>query len=77
MEATMNDIKTKEIINIKNGQRLGFVADMQINLDDGKITALIVPGPYKMMGIFGKPPDVVIRWENIETIGEDLIIVSF
>ena len=77
MDCTVNEMRTKEIINIKNGQRLGFVSDAVVDLETGKLTALVVPGSYKVMGIFGRENDTVIKWEHIETIGEDLIIVSY
>ena len=47
------DLRQKEVINISDGMRLGFVYDVEINFEKGSIDAIIVPGPSKMMGIFG------------------------
>lgn len=37
------DFKHKEVININNGKRLGFVQDVTANLETGMITSIIVP----------------------------------
>ncbi len=73
---SINDIRNKEIINIKTGVRLGFPIDAQVDLESGVLTALVVSGGYKVMGMFGKENDIVIKWENIKTIGDDLIIIE-
>lgn len=73
---SINDIRNKEIINIKTGVRLGFPIDAQVDLESGALTALVVSGGYKVMGMFGKENDIVIKWENIKTIGDDLIIIE-
>ncbi|MDR1392072.1 MAG: YlmC/YmxH family sporulation protein [Clostridiales bacterium] len=72
----INDLKSKEVINISDGARLGFVHDAEFDSENGNITSIIIPGSYKFMGIFGKENDLSIPWENIEKIGEDLIIVK-
>ena len=73
---SINEIRNKEVINIKTGARLGFPSDIEIDLDNGRLISLIVPGNYRIMGIFGKDSDTIIKWENIKTIGNDLIIIE-
>jgi YlmC/YmxH family sporulation protein len=71
-----NELRNKEVINIKTGARLGFPSDIEIDLESGNLVSIIVPGNYKIMGLFGKEADMVIKWENIKTIGDDLIIIE-
>jgi len=70
------DLKQKEVINISDGCRLGFVADIEFDLKTGKIEAIIIPGSGKMFGIFGHEQEIRIKWSDIDQIGEDLIIVD-
>ena len=42
---TICDLKQKEVINIKDCKRLGFVGDVDFDMKTGCMTALIVPGP--------------------------------
>ena len=71
------DFKHKEVINICNGKRLGFVQDVCADLETGKITSIIVPGvTNKLMSLFSNSNDIVIPWDRIKCIGEDLILVE-
>lgn len=70
------DFKHKEVININNGKRLGFVQDVCANLENGRITSIIVPGSKKLMNMFAREDDIVIDWERIKCIGDDVILVD-
>ncbi|MBR2452873.1 MAG: YlmC/YmxH family sporulation protein [Clostridia bacterium] len=76
MKCSINELITKEEINVTDGARLGFVSDVEIDLSDGRLTAIIVPGAYRMMGFLGREDDIVIKWENIKKIGDDIIIID-
>ena len=71
------DFKRKEVINITDVKRLGFVQDVCADLESGCITAIIVPGgTNKLVNFFSSNNDIVIPWEKIRCIGEDLILVE-
>ncbi len=71
-----SDFKQKEVINMSDGRRLGFVYDVEVNLDDGRIEAIIIPGGGRLFGILGKDNEFIIPWENVKKIGEDIILVD-
>lgn len=70
------DFKHKEVVNVNNGKRLGFVQDVCADLETGMITSIIVPGNNKLLNIFSQGNDIVIPWQNIKCIGDDLILVD-
>jgi len=70
------DFKHKEVININDGKRLGFVQDVCADLESGTITSIIVPGNNKFMGMFSSGNEIIIQWQNIKCIGEDVILVE-
>lgn len=71
------DFRHKEVVNIKDGKRLGYVQDVCADLESGIITSIIVPGgTNKLLNIFSQNNDIVIPWQNIKCIGEDLILVE-
>ena len=70
------DFKHKEVVNINDGKRLGYVQDVCADLETGMITAIIVPGGNKVMNIFSQANDITIPWNKIRCIGEDLILVE-
>lgn len=71
-----SDIRQKEVINITDGRRLGYVYDVEIDFYKGVIDSIIVPGGGKVLGLFGRDDDFVIPWENIKKIGDDIILVE-
>jgi len=73
---TIAELRHKEIINLSSGHRLGFVYDAELTLPEGQVTALIVPGTARFFGLFGRGEDVIIPWEKITKIGEDIILVD-
>lgn len=70
------DFKHKEVVNISNGKRLGYVQDVCADLETGTITSIIVPGSNKVLNIFSSNNEIVIPWQNIKCIGDDLILVE-
>ena len=76
LNCSINELRSKEVINVSDGARLGFVSDVEIDLENGRLVALIVPGAYRLLGLFGRDDDFVIKWENIKKIGDDVIIIG-
>lgn len=70
------DIKNKEVINIYDGKSLGFVEDIEVNLERGTIEGIIVPEPRGFFSFFGRSGEQVIRWRDIKRIGDDVILVD-
>lgn len=71
------DLKCKEVINICDGSRLGFVCDCEIDICCGRIVSIIVPGPCWFFGLFGRGEDYIIPWDDIKRIGDDIILVEY
>ncbi|OWZ84140.1 YlmC/YmxH family sporulation protein [Natranaerobius trueperi] len=71
-----SDLRRREIVNVFDGKRLGFVSDLEIDDSEGYINAIIVPGPGKFFGLFGGDRDYIIPWEKIVKIGSDVILVE-
>ena len=67
--------KQKEVINLIDGRRLGYVQDVEADFSTGEITALVVPGTSKMFSM-GNKGDITIPWNKIKKIGDDIILVE-
>ncbi len=76
MKCTLAEIKNKEIINIKNGARLGFVDDIEFDTEDSKVRSFIVYGRARFFGLLGREDDLIIECGDIEIIGVDTILIS-
>lgn len=73
---TISELQVKEIISVENGEKLGHMTDLEIDVDRGKLLSIIIGGKGKMMGFLGKDEEILIPWDSILKIGEDVILVK-
>ena len=76
MTIKFTDLQCKEVICIADGRRLGFVTDVQVELPDGNVCAIVVPGPCRFFGLGGRQEDFLIPWNCIKKIGPDIVLVE-
>ena len=72
--AKISEFRQKEVVDVKTGKRLGYICDMEIDDETGKILSVRVPSG-KIFSSMMKSSDIIIHWENIEIIGKDMILV--
>lgn len=70
------DLRQKEVINVKDCKRLGFVGDVDFDIYTGTLLAIIVPGPGCLWGFLGPEKEYVIPFCDICQIGTDIILVE-
>ena len=63
------ELKQREVINVKDCKRLGFVGDVDFDMD------IIVPGPGCVWGFLGREKEYIIPFCDICQIGDDIILV--
>ncbi len=54
----------------------GYVQDVTADFETGKITSIIVPGSLNKLNIFSSNNEMIIKWEQIKCIGDDIILVE-
>ena len=75
MFCRVTDLHDKEIINVSDGRRLGFVDDVEIDTCTAQLVSIVVHGKGKFFGLFGRNDDIVIGWKDIEVIGPETVLV--
>lgn len=76
MESRIADLRCKEIINVSDGSRYGYVGDVEVDLESGRVRALVVPGRLRLFGLLGREADRVFPWDCVRRFGEDIILVE-
>ena len=72
-----SELRLKDVIDINKGKKLGYIEDIEIDPEEGKIQAFIVPNNENfLIKIFTKNNEVTINWDDITQIGEDVILVD-
>ncbi|WP_367566129.1 PRC-barrel domain-containing protein [Lacrimispora sp.] len=70
------DLKQKEVINICDCRRLGYVGDVDLDMETGCLLAIIVPGPGCFCGFLIREKEYVIPFCDIRQVGPDIILVN-
>ena len=76
MQCTLTALRSKEVIDMRTGQRIGYVDDIEIDTESERVVALIIFGRQRAFGIMGRDEDIVIKCSDIALIGEDTILVK-
>ena len=75
MNCCVTDLRDKKVINSKNACVLGNVCDVEVDCQSGQVTALIIYGKSRCLGLMGRDEDCKIKWKDVEVIGEETILV--
>jgi len=70
------DLKQREVINIRDGCRIGYISDLLLDCEEGSVAKLIVPCAAKLFGMLGAEQEYHIPWEKVKQIGDDLVLID-
>lgn len=71
----LSDLQNKDVINIVDGKKIGNIIDVSLENSSGKMDSLIVEKSKFFISLFTNKDEIEIKWEQIEKIGEDVILV--
>ncbi|MBE3584814.1 YlmC/YmxH family sporulation protein [Desulfofundulus thermocisternus] len=73
----VSDLRMREVINIADGRRMGPIKDIDIDLEQGRVSAIILPGQSsRFLGLFGREEEIIVPWHKIKKIGLDVILID-
>ena len=74
---SLSELRTKDVVNTLDGKRLGKVMDIEFDARSGHGEAIGVPGEFKVGSMLrGEKCGIVIPWQRICKIGENVILVE-
>lgn len=73
-EISFSELRCKELINVRDGRRLGRITDIIFSGESSKIKGVVAP--YTKRSLLTKGQDIFIPWKCVKKIGEDVIIVD-
>jgi len=69
----LSELQYKDIVTI-DGKVIGNIIDVII--EDGKIKSLVIEKSKFILSLFSSKAELEIKWQQIKTIGEDVILVG-
>ncbi len=76
MRCRIDELKNKQVVCVKDGYVLGYIGDIELDTESGKLISLIIFGNPRFMGLLGREKDIVIPFEDIVVIGEETVLVD-
>ena len=73
MELTFSELRTKEVVNVEDGRKLGRVTDIVFCYPDNKWLGIVAPNGRAFSS---KKNGLFIDIRNIVKIGDDVILVN-
>ena len=71
----LSDLQSKDIINIKDGEKVGNIIDVILD-SSGNLDSLVVQKNKLLSSIFPGKDEFKVKWSQIKKIGEDVILVD-
>ena len=72
----ISDLQNKNVINVLDGKNIGTIIDIEVD-ENGKAINLFVEKHKFIISSLTNSKELSIKWEQIEKIGEDVILVKF
>lgn len=73
---TFSELKQKDVVNVRDGRRLGKPIDLVFNTSSC-VEALVVPLPGGFLNLLKQDKEgCLVPWERILRIGDDVILVE-
>ena len=69
------DLRQKKVLDADTAEVLGYIRDMDIDFDTGRINSVTVPrqGLFK---IIGRERCITVPWENVVAMSREYILVK-
>ena len=76
MSAKISDLQERQIVNIADGKCLGNIKDIELNILDGSIQALVLPGVGGFWSLLQNQGELLIPWQKVVRIGVDVVLID-
>ena len=74
---SVTELGKKEVVNLCDGTRYGCVCDVEVCIEEARITAIVVPKSCNLLKLLCRREHYVIPWECVARIGPDIILVDY
>ncbi|MBQ7789628.1 MAG: YlmC/YmxH family sporulation protein [Bacilli bacterium] len=72
----LSELSKKDIINIKDGKRIGKIVDVEFDINNGYMIRFIIESSNVIKSIFSSAEELTIKFSQIKKLGEDVILID-
>ena len=72
----LSELQNKNLVNVSNGKNIGNIIDVNIDYQSGNIKSFIIESKGSILTFLNKDNDMEVKWNDIQKIGVDVILVN-
>lgn len=72
----LSELQNKNLVNVSNGKNIGNIIDVNIDYQSGNIKSFIIESKGSILTFLNKDNDMEVKLNDIQKIGEDVILVN-
>ena len=73
----LGELQNKDVVNVVDGGKLGRISDVDLDSTTGKINSITIKPQTRLANLFSSNNSVVVLWDKIVKIGDEVVIVNF
>jgi YlmC/YmxH family sporulation protein len=77
MQWKLEDLRHKEVIDLRTGEKLGYIDDVELDTDSRTIRGFVIYGRRCFWGLFRREEDLFIPCESVRLYGKDVLLTDF
>lgn len=70
------NLKNLDVVNVNDGNKVGKISDIEIDCNNGIVASLTILTVSKVKSFFRGESTIVVPWEKIVKIGDEVIIIN-
>ena len=71
----LSELQNKDIVDMETGKVIGDIIDVMFDVN-GNLESLIVEKKKFLVSMFSSKDEFEVKWNQVEKIGEDVILVK-
>lgn len=72
----LSELQRKDIIDIKNGKKVGKIIDVEFDQTNGYMIKFIIERAHFVKSLFSQQEELSIKFTQIKKMGEDVILID-
>lgn len=72
----LSELQRKDIVNIKNGKKIGKIIDVEFDPNNGYMIKFIIEKSHFVKSLFSNSEELSIKFTQIKKMGEDVILID-
>lgn len=72
----LEELRCREVIDMTTGERLGFIDDVEMDIETASVKALVIYGRPRLFGLLGRGEDDIVPCSAVKVIGKDVILIK-